>query len=346
MRKIFPSLVTWSLILVYLVIIAGALVRMTGSGMGCPDWPKCFGYYIPPTDASELQWQSNRNFKKGQVIIYNEQLLVAKKDFLSSSEINLFNWMPYTKHDYAKFNVYHTWTEYINRLCGALAGIACFAMAIASIGYWKDKKKIVLLSWMVVFMMGFQAWLGAKVVESVLNPVKITTHMIVALLIVAVILYIKYKVTEHKNAYFIKDKQFKILLWLGLIFSLIQVVLGTQLRQFVDEQIKQLGYNRMNEILSNPQLNFYIHRSFSIVIIILAIYTYFVNKKKVLGFQSSVWIVILVLLEILTGMSMYYLHFPFGMQTAHLLFASILFGVQFYLILQYGIAKSKNSIRM
>ena len=72
MKRRYRRTVKIALVLVYLVICAGAVVRMTGSGMGCPDWPKCFGYYIPPTDISDLQFKSNFEYKKGIVIIVDE----------------------------------------------------------------------------------------------------------------------------------------------------------------------------------------------------------------------------------------------------------------------------------
>ena len=187
------SFIRWakiSLILVYLVIIAGATVRMTGSGMGCPDWPKCFGYYIPPTDVQELLWEPNHEYKKGQVIIKEEKLWVAKENFVSKDVYDAAHWNEYTKHDYAVFNPYHTWVEYINRLCGALAGLGCFILFVKSFSYWQEKKSVVLWAGIVLFLLGFNAWLGATVVYSVLNPVKITTHMIAALLNVAALIYL------------------------------------------------------------------------------------------------------------------------------------------------------------
>ena len=64
MKNKFILISKISLILVFLVIFAGSTVRMTGSGMGCPDWPKCFGYLIPPTDRSDIEWKKNHNYKK------------------------------------------------------------------------------------------------------------------------------------------------------------------------------------------------------------------------------------------------------------------------------------------
>ncbi len=332
MKNYFLSLSKLSLILVYLVIFAGAAVRMTGSGMGCPDWPKCFGYYIPPTDVEVLQWQENRDFGKGQMIIYQESLYKAKSDFSTTDSINMDNWEKYTKHDYALFNPQHTWIEYINRLCGALAGFACVAMAVSSFGYWRSRKYLVLVSWLVVFLMGFQAWLGATVVYSELNPFKITTHMVMALVIVAILIGI-IRAAQNRTEIKKYDGKFRFLLTVSLVFTLIQVVLGTQVREFIDEQVRA-GINNEFLWLNNPRLDFYLHRSFSLIVLFLNVYLFYLNKSLQLGFSKMKWVLLILALEVLTGILMNYFNFPFGSQAAHLVLASVLFGVQFQLVLE------------
>ncbi|MBS9461561.1 COX15/CtaA family protein [Flagellimonas sp. 389] len=333
MKMTFRKIAKITLILVYLVIIAGAVVRMTGSGMGCPDWPKCFGYYIPPTDEAVLKWQPDREFKKGQVIIVDETLQIAQSDFSTKDTYNSENWQPYTKHDYAIFNVWHTWIEYINRLLGALAGLATLILAVYSIRFWNTDKSITLLSWLTVFGMGFQAWLGATVVYSLLAPVRITLHMVMALVIVAFLLYIIHRTKPDKKV----ENTFlplNYLLVATLILTLIQIVLGTQVRQFVDEQIGIVGENAKNLWLLDPTFQFYVHRSLSVLVLLTNGYLWFIIKKKKLNLPKINWVVALIGFEILTGMAMYYIDFPFGSQPAHLVLASLLFGVQFYLILE------------
>jgi heme a synthase len=338
MKKYLIQSAKIALILVYLVILAGALVRMTGSGMGCPDWPKCFGYYIPPTEKATLLWSPNRDFKAGQVIIVNEKLWVAKQNFTSGNKYNENNFEPFTKHDYAEFNVTKTWIEYINRLIGAIAGLACFIMALLSFYHWKQNKKVVLFSWFVVFLMGFQGWLGATVVYSVLNPLKITIHMVMALIIVAFILYI-IKIARPQENKITLDPLFRNILFISLILTLIQIILGTQVRQFVDEQIK-MGISNKTLWLAQPEVNFYVHRSFSILVVLTNSFLLFRNQKLKLGLQKINWVITLLIIEVISGIAMYYLDFPVGSQAIHLIIASILFGFQFYLILE----TKKNSI--
>ncbi|WP_299531272.1 heme A synthase [Ulvibacterium sp.] len=343
MHKRFRKIAKVSLVLVYLVIIAGAVVRMTGSGMGCPDWPKCFGYYIPPTQESELQWQAEKTYKKGQVIIRDETLLVAETDFMTSSAFEEENWTAYTKHDYAIFNPWHTWIEFINRLFGALAGLATFILAIFSLKYWKRTKWIPIFSWLVVFGMGFQAWLGATVVYSVLEPVKITLHMVMALVIVALILYVIY-LSKKEIPAFPYDRTTFAILTSALLLTIVQVVLGTQVRQFVDEQIDLVGENPYLW-LQDPSFQFYVHRSFSIVVVLINLYVAYRIYKLSLNLAKINWVLLILLAEVITGMAMYYWDFPFASQPLHLVLASLLFGVQFYLVLEtYNFKRSPKSL--
>lgn len=320
-----------SLILIFLVIIAGAVVRMTGSGMGCPDWPKCFGYIIPPTSASELEWTPEKTYEKGQVIIVDETLRVAKTDFTTAEAFNSQNWNGYDKHDYAIFNPWHTWIEYANRLFGALAGLAFLVMLGAAI-FKERKRKRILLSILAVFLIGFQGWIGATVVYSVLSPVRITIHMVIALLIVALLIYMLYEASVTKNK-FKFDKAFKTGMLIAIVLTMLQIVLGTQVRQHIDEQVDLVGYTAKNLWLNNPEITFYIHRSFSIVVFLLNAWLLMRNRKLNLGHHSFNWVVLLILIEIATGVLMNYFEFPFLTQPIHLVVASLLFGIQFYILL-------------
>ena len=332
MRKAFRKTTKVALVMIYLVIIAGAVVRMTGSGMGCPDWPKCFGYYIPPTELSELQFKPNHFYKKGVVIIYNESLKVAPQDFTSADSLNLNNWDDYTTHDYAIFNPLHTWVEYINRLMGALSGIPILIFAIMSIWLWKDRKRFLILSIITIFAMAFQAWLGKTVVDSNLAPFKITIHMVMALVIVAIILYLIFaSKTSFKNQKF--DALFRNVIGLSIVLTLIQIILGTQVRQYVDEQIKDVGYVK-TLWLKDPTVQFYIHRTLSIAVLLINGWLYYRHKTYNLGYNKLNLVMLCILAEIVTGMAMYYLDFPFTTQPLHLVIATVLIGIQFYIFLE------------
>ncbi|MGB6153604.1 MAG: COX15/CtaA family protein [Pricia sp.] len=340
MQERFRRIAKISLVLVYLVIAAGAIVRMTGSGMGCPDWPKCFGYYIPPTEASQLQWQPDKEFEKGQVIIVDETLQVAKRDIKTGTAYDPLHWEAYTKHDYAIFNPWHTWIEFINRLLGALAGLATLVLAIFSIRFWKTRKKITVFSWLIVFGMGFQAWLGATVVYSVLAPAKITIHMIMALVIVALLIYLIHSV-KNPTTRFKYRKNLGIWVLVALVVTSVQIILGTQVRHFVDERIDVVGETAKHLWLSDFDWSFYVHRSFSIAVILLNVFLALQIYKHKLGYSKINWVLLFLALEVVTGVSMYYLDFPFATQPLHLVIASLLFGVQFYLVLE--VLRTKTS---
>ena len=337
MENKFKFLTRLSLVLVYLVILAGATVRMTGSGMGCPDWPKCFGYYIPPIEQSQVLFQPNSKYKKGEMIIFNEEkLLVAKSNFNSSDLIDLKNWDTYEKHDYIIFNPVHTWIEYINRLIGAISGIPILLFTIISVIYFKKYKHLTFVSVLTVICMGFQAWLGKTVVDSNLAPFKITFHMLMALLIIALLIYL----VNSSSKYTIKkNKIFTNFLFVAIILTLVQIVLGTQVRQFVDEQAN-VYYDKFEWFNEIPKVYEY-HRTFSLVVIAVNFGLFYLNKKLNLGNNYISYVIVLLFIEALSGVVMFYFNFPFGSQTIHLFIASLIFGFQFLILLQNITFKNK-----
>ena len=185
--------------------------------------------------------------------------------------------------------------------------------------------------------MGLQAWLGKTVVDSNLAGYKITMHMLMALFIVALLIYLVYSGSKRVVK---TNKTFKFLIIFGLFLTLIQIVLGTQVRQFVDEQAQLNYYNKSDWFNEIPIIYDY-HRTFSIIVIGVNTALFLINKQLSLGNKYINYVMILLLFEIITGVSMFYFDFPFGTQTAHLVLASIIFGLQFYILLQNFLKENK-----
>ncbi|MGX7688889.1 heme A synthase [Flectobacillus sp. BAB-3569] len=305
----FRKLGLVTIVSIYLLVLAGGIVRSTGSGMGCPDWPKCFGMWVPPTEVSQLP----PNYQE----IYAEKL-----------------------HGEVEFNPVKTWIEYVNRLVGAFTGIVVFGVFLASFSYRKRDKSLIYLSFLAVVLIGANAALGKFVVDSFLKPGVVTAHMLLAILVVFVLLYSIARgwseVTETEKV--TNKPLLSKILTLLLILSTAQVLIGTQVREAIDKIIANpiFGYDRSTWI-EQLGLSFYIHRSFSLVLLGLHIYL-IVQLKKNIQSEGILYkffraLVLLVVVEIVSGAVMAYFSVPAFIQPVHLTLAIVALGLQFVIVL-------------
>tara|TARA_B100000073_G_scaffold12890_1_gene10698 strand:- start:482 stop:1510 length:1029 start_codon:yes stop_codon:yes gene_type:complete len=332
-----------SIVIVYLVILAGGIVRMTGSGMGCPDWPKCFGFLIPPTERSQLEWKSNSEYNKNQIVIIDEKLFYANNKFKSKNKFEMSNWSKYTKHDYSKFNVYHTWIEYINRLIGAIAGLSVLILFVNSLKFLKTKKIITGLSFLALIAIIFQAWLGKMVVDSNLTANTITIHMLMAIILLFILFSILAISNPNKKRVKI-SRNISILVLISIVLLLIQIITGTEVRKFIDIKMELLNYAEKERWIENISSSFSFHRSFSWAIIFVNSLIYYHARKLGLKLKIIHIVNTLIFFQISSGIIMYYFHFPFSSQPIHLLISTMIISIQFYFLLLYK--TSKNAIKI
>ena len=216
-----------------------------------------------------------------------------------------------------------------------MAGLATLIMFVFSFSYWNKKNILILNSLLIIIGMGFQAWLGKLVVDSNLAPYKITVHMLMALVIISLIIYSIFKTQKNLNDEIIRDSFVKNLVSFTVLISLIQIVIGTQVREIIDLQYEIYGPNNKDKWLNAPNFYFYFHRTFSILILLLNFGLYYLIKLR--NYSSIIIrkISFIIFLEIVVGIVMYYIDFPFLSQPIHLLLATILFSYQYYWMLHF-----------
>ncbi|MDQ0637374.1 cytochrome c oxidase assembly protein subunit 15 [Pedobacter sp. W3I1] len=335
-RFIRVNLIT--IIVTLLVILAGGIVRSTGSGMGCPDWPKCFDRYIPPTDVSQLPANYKEKYVAGR-LKKNEKFA---KYLESIGKVALADSI---RHDKSitipeEFNPTKTWTEYLNRLAGVAAGIFLFLTVVYSFTYRKTAKRIIVLSILNLFVVGYQGWLGSIVVSTNLAQWVVTVHMLLALVILAISIY-TYNYAKQLNktpsVIMYRIAWLKGFLFFTLVISTVQIVLGTEVREAVDVIAKALSYGSKNTWISKVGEVFSYHRDLAILVVIAnaVVYKMVIDRfsGKAAPLLTARFMLIALLIQLLSGFALAYIAFPPAAQALHILFSTLLFSLQFYLYL-------------
>jgi cytochrome c oxidase assembly protein subunit 15 len=343
---LFLRLNTLTIYAVYFLILVGGIVRSTGSGMGCPDWPKCFGSYIPPTSENQLPdnyreiYTEKRKDKNARLVRVLEVIGMSELAYkvLTGESVD-------EKHD---FNMTKTWIEYLNRLVGVVIGLLIITCAVVGYTYIGYKTRVFVLSVVSVFLVSFQGWVGSLVVSTNLLPGMITFHMVLAIAMIALLIYIRFYAFKDQIRGLVSHKPYKVrrLILICMMLFFAQVLLGTQIREAIDSIALQLGESERWRWIDQLGFTFYIHRSYSLILLVVHLYLVYRLIKSVENFSTSklmVWSLLgLIGLEILTGVVLAYFALPFFVQPVHLLLALMIFGLQYYLYLLISEKSSDN----
>lgn len=313
-----------ALVLIYAVIFAGSLVRTTGSGMGCPDWPKCFGSWVPPTNADQLPDDYGHIYVEKRITKVEKFAKMLDGIGMGPTADKLRNDPELTKE--LPFNMAQTWTEYGNRLAGFLCGNVILIVFAWSWIRYRKQRKLVLYTTVSLILLIFQAWFGSIVVATNLVPWTITVHMALALLMIIVQLRIIYMC--RKPVRISLPGALRTLLIVIFLITLVQMFLGTQVRESIDELTRK-GIGR-EEWSAQLGIAFFIHRSFSWAVLGLLILMVWLNRAiKFRGIPLAFGV---LTLELISGVLLAYAGIPAFVQISHLLFATILFGMLYHQI--------------
>jgi cytochrome c oxidase assembly protein subunit 15 len=279
----FQRLALWTTATTYFLILVGGLVRASGAGLGCPDWPRCFGGWIPPASAADLPPQ----------------------------------------FDPALFNPALMWTEYLNRLLGVAVGFLILATTISAWRHHRREPRILWTTIAAFLLVGFEGWLGGRVVAHGLAAWIVTAHLIVALVIVQLLLYATVEATRKAKGRTLKAEGRAALVLIAI--TLVQIAFGTQVRSGVDAAL-DAGVARDLALGTVGRLD-YLHRDLAFVVFLGAtlLMLWLFSRRSPLVRWSFV-VFFLALLQIALGIFMAYGSLLPAAQVLHLTLASLLLG--------------------
>ena len=366
----FRRLARLTLLSVYVLILVGGIVRGTGAGMGCPDWPKCFGRWVPPTSTAELPADYKETYRQGRIA--KNQRVAERLDRMGFHDVadNIFRHpASFIETD---FNVTKTWIEYVNRLVGAIIGLLIMATFACSWPLRRTAPRLMWASALALLTVGVQGWLGSLVVSTNLVPAIVTWHMALALVLLLLLHYVvnyhhqeaapntqhsapntqhptlsaqhpppntQYPppTTHHLNLR-PEGRATDWLSWGFIVLVFAQIIIGTQVRENIDVVASQLNYLNRDLWIERLGPEFGWHRAFSTLLLLAGVwvaYRAWATGRADLRARAG-WLLGLLVLNPLVGFGLTTFAVPAVLQPVHLVVGTALFGAAVEVALAAG----------
>jgi cytochrome c oxidase assembly protein subunit 15 len=324
----FQKLSVAALVSVLFLMFVGALVRVSGSGMGCPDWPTCWGCLIPPTSVEQV------DFDKLPIERFQKKAARMGRDSAMITEESLRN----------EFDPRHVWTEFFNRLCSLPVGFFSLAAFIAA--FWQRENR-PLVFWMAfgsLVVVLVNAWMGARVVYSGLKPGVLTTHLALAMALTGMLVYCAWRGTDKPWRIRMNPDALVHLRWTVIVLLVAVIaegILGSQVREMTDELAKL--HTNVPRSSWGAELEgsweYLIHRSFSWVILGTTVWAWMLSVKHREGGTGWVERTVfgIVLLQMVLGLVMAQVHIYSWVQVLHVGLAAVL--LTFIWLWSFGLSR-------
>jgi heme a synthase len=328
----FQKLATAALVSVLVLMFVGPIVRVTGAGMGCPDWPTCWGRMIPPTSVEQVDFDALpvEKFQRKAERMGRDPQEVTRETLR------------------AEFNARHVWTEFVNRLFSLPVGFFTLATFIA--GFWQREKRplvfwVAFLSLVVVLV---NAWMGARVVYSGLRPGVLTAHLALAMALLGMLAYCAWRGTAQPWRVPVAEGPRRKLFWVVMALLALIVAegfIGARVRELTDELAK-FHDNAPRETwigTLEESLSYVIHRSFSWAVLLAAVAAWVLTKRHRAGGPGWVEKVVfgIVLAQMVLGVIMAQIHIYSWVQVLHVALAAVL--LTFVWLWLFGLTRAREA---
>ncbi len=189
--KTYRTLLLATIAMTFALIVLGAYVRLSDAGLGCPDWPGCYGFLSVPEEAHEIE-QAEALFP------------------------------------HAPVETHKAWPEMVHRYFAGALGLVIFALALLA---WRERYRNsrfpVVLPTFLLGLVIFQALLGMWTVTLNLFPLVVMGHLLGGFatlsLLFLLVLKLKPKMVSHSR---VVARKYKGLALLALIVLIVQIALG------------------------------------------------------------------------------------------------------------------------